>query len=156
MGPNLESGARVPPTPSNMQKDVSKCCVHACVCIDIYIYIYVTCERVYMHTVCRTIVYVYIYIIFPRISSPFCVFAFLGFPVFSTNQANNIYFCWGPNSSLVMCICIRMYINKTHTHTHDATHSRSHGSPDRDKLSLLKETVDAKKKISGSKAANLG
>ena len=29
---------------------------------------------------------------FPRISSPFCFFAFLGFPLFSTNQAKNIFF----------------------------------------------------------------
>ena len=42
-------------------------------------------------------------IFFPRISSPFCFvfFAFLGFPVFSTNQAKKIFFCWGPDSSQV-------------------------------------------------------
>ena len=36
--------------------------------------------------------------IFPRISSPSCCFAFLGSPLFSTNQANNMCFCWGPSS----------------------------------------------------------
>ena len=36
----------------------------------------------------------------PRISSPFCSFAFLGSPFFSTNQAKQIFICWGPNSSL--------------------------------------------------------
>ena len=35
---------------------------------------------------------------FPRMSSPFHLFAFLGFPLFSTNQAKHV-FCWGPNSS---------------------------------------------------------
>ena len=33
---------------------------------------------------------------FPRISSPVSFFAFLGSPLFSTNQANKICFCWGP------------------------------------------------------------
>ena len=36
---------------------------------------------------------------FPRISSPFSFFAFLACPLFSTNQANQFFFCWGPNSS---------------------------------------------------------
>ena len=35
---------------------------------------------------------------FPRMSSPFCFFAFLGSLLFSTNQAKYIYFCWGPSS----------------------------------------------------------
>ena len=35
-------------------------------------------------------------------SSPFCSFAFLGFPLFFTSQAKQIILCWGPNSSLEM------------------------------------------------------
>ena len=31
---------------------------------------------------------------------PLFVFAFLGSPLFSTNQAKRIFCCWGPNSSL--------------------------------------------------------
>ena len=36
---------------------------------------------------------------FPGICSPFCFFAFFGSPLFATNQAKNIFFCWGANSS---------------------------------------------------------
>ena len=42
---------------------------------------------------------------FPRISPPFYFFAFLGPPLFSTNQAKMkrcFYFCWGPNSRQVV------------------------------------------------------
>ena len=33
---------------------------------------------------------------FLRISSPFCFFAFFGFPLFFTHQANKVFFCCGP------------------------------------------------------------
>ena len=38
---------------------------------------------------------------FFRFCKPFCFFAFLGFPLFSTHQAKKILFCWVPNSSQV-------------------------------------------------------
>ena len=37
----------------------------------------------------------------PQNSLPFSLFCFFGVPLFSTNQAKSIFFCWGPNSSLV-------------------------------------------------------
>ena len=38
--------------------------------------------------------------------APLFAFCFFGVPLFSTNQAEPMFFCWGPNSSLVLLGCL--------------------------------------------------
>ena len=57
------------------------------------------------------------YQFFPRISSPFCFFAFLGSLCFPLTRQQSYAFCWGPNSSLV-------FGKELKSHVHPASERR--------------------------------